>query len=186
MSYLPGYWCFCPWRKRRREAARRSARGACWRSPWSPSRLSLSGNSAPAGNLHGSSAHPEREAKKHWFKSGCINHSTSFVKEICAHTHLSGQYDAYNVKDGEPNPRHDLRVLQDSGPVENHMHVVIFRTVQTSNMFPLHICSKTSVLYHTQTMGPAPPGGPQSIESRWISNTDVKLQTTIHNLDSQR
>lgn len=48
--------------------------------------------------------------------------SCSFFKKKRTHTHryLSGQYEAYDVKDDQPNSGHDLRVLQHSRPAEKH------------------------------------------------------------------
>lgn len=37
---------------------------------------------------------------------------------LSSHTYLSGKYKAYYVKDDQPNPWHDLRVLQHARPVE--------------------------------------------------------------------
>lgn len=71
---LPGSEQFCPWRRRRREAAAHSEGGACWRSPWSPSLLSLSWSNGLTGSPHGNPAHPERKTERTNVTNFCFAH----------------------------------------------------------------------------------------------------------------
>lgn len=84
-------------------------------------------------------------------------------------TNPSSQNEAHDVKDDQPHPRHDLGVLQHTGPVDKHKKS--YSSVEHSNKSLTHaplLNSSSYFLKHgclVSKLGLHPPGRLLSIES---------------------